>query len=152
VPEAECCIGIAEFHAGMFWSFAKVYAQSRTAVKLGCKLAPDQSIHHYLDIGVFQFFPAVLERSYVAEFVQRNLGKLIEYDRTQGTELMDTLEKLLQIDNLNRVAKKLYVHRQTVSFRKRRIEAVLGVSLNNFETRLALGMALKFMKVFGGNM
>jgi DNA-binding PucR family transcriptional regulator len=47
------------------------------------------------------------------------------------------------------VARQLYVHRQTILFRKQRIETVLGVSLDCFETRLALGMALKFRQVYG---
>ena len=61
---------------------------------------------------------------------------------------MNTLEVILHTDNLTTVAKRLYVHRQTVLFRKNRIETVLGVSLDNFETRLALGMALKFRQVY----
>ncbi len=104
---------------------------------------------NYGEIGVFQFLPAVLDSDHVKDFVQRTLGKLAEYDRIQGTELMHTLEKILQTDNLKMVAKQFYVHRQTVLFRKRRIETVLGVSLDDFETRLALGMALKFRQVFG---
>jgi len=148
-PEAGGSIGIAEFHSGMFWQFAKVYGQARIAVELGRKLALKQVVHHYLDIGVFQFFPAILDKSHVLDFVKRTLGRLEEYDRNQGTELVGTLEKILQTDNLKLVAKQLYVHRQTILFRKQRIEAVLGVSLDNFETRLALGMALKFRQVYG---
>lgn len=149
-PEARFSIGIAEFHSGTFWQFAKVYAQARTAVELGRKLGLEQVVHHYLDIGVFQFFPAIRDKSHVLDFVERTLGKLEEYDRSQGTELIGTLEKILQTNNLKLVAKQLYVHRQTILFRKQRIEAVLGVSLDNFESRLALGMALKFRQVYKG--
>lgn len=148
-PDVQYSIGIADFHTSTFGQFAKVYAQARTAVELGRKLAPNKVVHHYGEIGVFQFFPAVLDSDHVKDFVQRTLGKLAEYDRIQGTELMRTLEKILQTDNLKMVAKQFYVHRQTVLFRKRRIETVLGVSLDDFETRLALGMALKFRQVFG---
>ena len=117
-------------------------------MELGRKLGMDQVVHHYLDIGVFQFFPAIRDKSHVLDFVERMLGKLEEYDRSQGTELLGTLEKILQTNNLKLVAKKLYVHRQTILFRKQRIEAVLGVSLDDFEIRLALGMALKFRQVY----
>lgn len=149
LPGGSCRIGIAEFQAGTFWKLAEVYEQARLAVELGQKLAPKQTIHHYLDIGVFQFFPAVLDSGYARNFVQRTLGRLIEYDRIQGTELMNTLETILHTDNLTVVAKQLYVHRQTILFRKQRIEAVLGVSLDSFETRLTLGMALKFRQAYG---
>lgn len=148
-PEAGFSIGIAEFHTGMFWQFAKVYGQARTAVELGRKLGLKRAVHHYLDIGVFQFFPAILDKNHVRDFMKRTLGKLEEYDRSQGTELIDTLEKILLTDNLKLVAQQLYLHRQTVLFRKKRIEAVLGVSLDHYETRLTLGMAFKFRQVFG---
>jgi len=62
---------------------------------------------------------------------------------------MLTLETILHTGNLTMVAKQLYVHRQTVLFRKQRIEAVLGLSLDSFETRLTLGMALKFWQAYG---
>lgn len=149
VPELEYYIGIAEFHTGTFWQFAKVYAEARMAFEFGQKMVSKQIIYHYLDIGVIQFFPGLMEDGYVKDFIKRNLGKLEEYDYHNGTELVYTLEKILQMDNLNMVAKKLYVHRQTILFRKRRIETLLEVSLNDFETKLALGMALKFRQVFG---
>ncbi len=148
LPGNICRIGIAEFQPGLFWKFAEVYEQARLALEVGKKLAPKQTIHHYLDIGVFQLFPAVLDSCYGKNFVQRTLGRLIEYDRSQGTELMLTLETILHTGNLTMVAKQLYVHRQTVLFRKQRIEAVLGLSLDSFETRLTLGMALKFWQAY----
>lgn len=149
LSENICRIGIAEFKSGAFWKFAEVYEQARLALQMGKKLAPKQKIHHYLDIGVFQLFPAVLDSCYGKDFVQRALGRLIKYDRIHGTELMITLETILHTDNLTMVAKQLYVHRQTILFRKQRIEAVLGVSLDSFETKLTLGMALKFQQVYG---
>lgn len=148
-PELKYHIGIAAFREKSFWQFAQVYAEARTAVEFGQKMTSEQVVHHYLDIGVFQFFPAVINQGYVDNFINRTLGKMEEYDRLNDTELVHTLEKILQRDNLNMVAKELYVHRQTILFRKRRIERVLNVSLTDFETKLALSMAFKFRQVFG---
>ncbi|MDU4960821.1 MAG: PAS domain S-box protein [Sporomusaceae bacterium] len=148
VPQAQLGIGIAEFRPHTFKQLAPLYDQARTAAKLGRKLAPCRRVHHYLDIGVFQFFSALADKEQLHQFTQRTLGKLIEYDRLQGTDLLDTLEKILHADKLATVAKDMYIHRQTVLFRKQRIEQVLGISLDEFEVRLALGMALKFKKAF----
>ena len=87
-----------------------------------------QEVHHYLDIGGFQFFPSILDKSHVLDFVGRTLGKLEEYARSQGTELIDTLEKILQINNLKLVAKQLYVHRQTVLFRSSGLRRCWGLA------------------------
>lgn len=152
LPGSRYRIGIAEFHADTFWNFAKVYEQARLAVAAGKNLSSEQRVQHYLDIGVFQFFPPLKDSCYAKDFVQRTLNRLIEYDRVHGTELMNTLEAILHTDNLTAVSKQLYVHRQTILFRKQRIETVLGISLDNFETRLALGMALKFHQVYNEKM
>ena len=142
-------IGIAPFQPETFWKLPKVYEQARIAVDWGKKLRPSQRIHHYLDIGVFQFFPAVRNTEHVQDFVERTLSRLEKYDQLHGTDLMDTLVKILQTNNLQEVARQMYAHRQTVLFRKRRIEEILDVSLNDFEARLAIGMALKLRQGFG---
>lgn len=148
LPNSAYRIGIAEFHAETFWCLPKVYEQALTAVRLGTKIYPNQLIHHYLDIGVFQFFPAMLNKGYMDDFVRRTLGRLEEYDQQHGTDLMLTLAQILKTENVNEVAKLLFVHRQTVVFRKKRIENILNISLDDFETRLALIMALKFKMAF----
>lgn len=148
MPSIEYNIGIAEFHADTFWCLAKVYEQALTAVKLGAKIYQNRIVHHYLDIGVFQFFPAMLNEGYLNDFVKRTLGRLEEYDQKHGSDLLETLSIILKTDNINEAAKVLFVHRQTVLFRKKRIENILHISLDDFETRLSLSMALKFRKVF----
>ena len=148
LPSSAYRIGIAEFHTATFWCLPKVYEQALTAVRLGTKIYPNKLIHHYLDIGVFQFFPAMLNKGYMDDFVRRTLGRLEEYDQQHGTDLMVTLAQILKTDNVNEVAKMLFIHRQTVVFRKKRIEEILQISLDDFETRLALVMALKFKVAF----
>lgn len=141
-------IGIAEFQTGTFWQFTKVYDQARIAVQLGKKLGLKKSIYHYKDIGVLQFFTAIENKTQIIEFIERTLGNLEKYERVHGTELIETLDKIIHIDNLRQVAEVLYVHRQTILFRKQRIEKILGISLDIFENRLSLAMALKFKKIY----
>lgn len=148
-PEATWRIGIAEFQPDTFTQLSRVYAQACNAVQLGRILCPEKTVHHYLDLGVFQFFPAVTNREEVRDFIHRSLGNLLTYDSVKGTQLLDTLQEILQTGNLNLVAAKFGVHRQTVVFRRQRIERVLGRSLDSFETRLTLIMALKLRQVFG---
>lgn len=150
-PSACWRIGIAEFEPDTFTQLARVYAQARNAVQLGRILNPGSTVQHYCDLGVFQFFPAVTNIDEVRNFIHRSLGNLLTYDETKGTQLLDTLQEILQTDNLNIVAAKFGVHWQTVVFRKQRIETILGFSLDSFETRLTLSMAFKLRQVFGAD-
>lgn len=148
-PDAVLSIGIAEFYPETFWQIEKIYSQACNAAYLGGNLFNGSHIHHYLDLGVFQILPFLSDQEQVHSFIQRNIGKLLEYDQEKGSHLMATLEKILQNDNLKVVAEQLFVHHKTVVFRKKRIEEILGISLDEFETKLALSTALKLRQAFG---
>ncbi|HIU63987.1 MAG TPA: PAS domain-containing protein [Candidatus Avacidaminococcus intestinavium] len=141
-------IGIAEFSTETFKHLPRSYKQALTAAELGRKERPEQTIFHFLDSGVFQFFPAVMQDEYMQKFIKRTIGTLEEYDKEHDTELLETLKFILKSESLKDVADSLFVHRQTVLFRKKRIEQLLKISLDDFETKLSLSMALKFKNAF----
>jgi len=48
---------------------------------------------------------------------------------------------------LKEAAAKLFVHLKTIDFRKKRIEKILGVSLDHVETRMTLALAVRLLKL-----
>lgn len=96
------------------------------------------------ELGVYRLL-LPLERSPVLQtFYQETLGVLEEYDHRQGTDLMYTLEVYFsQLGNLSRTAEVMHLHRNTLIYRLERIGAILGVDLEDAETRLRLQLALK---------
>ncbi|MDU2064511.1 MAG: PAS domain S-box protein [Sporomusaceae bacterium] len=146
-PTAQVSIGLAEFFEDSFSSISAAYSQACDAAYLGDLVEPETAIHHYLDLGVLQILPSLSEEERVKAFIWRNIGKLLEYDKKKGSQFLDTLEKILQNENLKIVAEQSFVHHQTIIFRKKRIEEILGVSLESFETRITLAMALKLFQV-----
>ena len=140
-------IGIAEFHPDSFQQLPVTYYQARDAAYLGQTQASGTEICHYLDLGVFQILPFVTNRDQAETFIRRSLGELIDYDMKKGSQLVDTLEKILRSGNLKLVAEQSFVHHKTIVFRKKRIEKILNVSLDNFETKLTLCTALKLREL-----
>ena len=80
----------------------------------------------------------------LASYVEAQLGLLLAYDAEARSPLLPTLRALLENDN-NRAetARALYVERRSVYYRLLRIETVLGKKLDDYETKLALGVALR---------
>jgi purine catabolism regulator len=77
----------------------------------------------------------------VRAFAERILGELIADDA--HAELVDTLEAYLrQHGNLNSVARQLYLHRNTVRHRLKRIAKLTGADLEDPDARLAMQLAL----------
>ena len=75
------------------------------------------------------------------EFADRTLGPLA--DGEQHAELVRTLDAYLRLHgSLNAVARDLYLHRNTVRQRLRRITKLTGADLKNADSRLALQLAL----------
>ena len=74
-------------------------------------------------------------------FVERELGALLTHER--GAELIEVLSALLAAGgNKAAAAKNSHLARPTFYERLRRIERVLGVSLDSAESRTSLHVAL----------
>lgn len=145
-PDFTGIIGVSNCHTGPD-SLKKAFCEAQSAVvSAKCQSGKEVGIRYYDDIGVFQILGFIGESQYAQEYVQRMIGPLLDYDRQKGTNLLLTLKEILESTSLNDAAKKMFLHAKTLGFRKRRIEKVLGVSLDHFDTRLALATAIKLQK------
>ena len=146
VPTVKVSIGIAEFSANMA-EVRTCYRQAESAVSAGQKVWPQQKTYHYLELGVFQLLSCFADESQITAYIERTLGKLLTYDKKKDGTYLATLESILTSDNLKDGADKLTIHYQTMMFRKRRIETILGISFDDFQSRLALSTALQMLKL-----
>jgi|GEM_PF-759032 len=72
---------------------------------------------------------------------------LTRYDRTKKTTLRDFLFVYIMSDcHIAATAKKLYLHRNTVIYRARRIKELTGLSLDNWELRVSLALSCMIMR------
>jgi purine catabolism regulator len=114
--------------------------QAEQAVVLGRALRGDGGVTLFEDLGPYCF---VLGRpeSDIREFADRTLGPLA--DGEQHADLVRTLDAYLRLHgSLNAVARDLFLHRNTVRQRLRRISRLTGADLKNADSRLALQLAL----------
>jgi PAS domain S-box-containing protein len=122
------------------------YRQCQIAVDAGREIWPEREIHHYLDMGILQVLPFI-DRAEASAYVERTLGRLLNYEKKKKGEFLMTLEVLLESNTLAEAAKKLFVHPKTLEFRRRRIEQILNVSLDSNNTRTTLQVALMLRKI-----
>ncbi|HJX80011.1 PucR family transcriptional regulator [Glutamicibacter sp.] len=82
--------------------------------------------------------------------VQRILGALIEHDLTHQTEFLTTLKAYLQNQRSpQKVASLLFVHRQTVIYRVRKISELTGLDLAESSSVAQLWMAVQVLEAMG---
>jgi purine catabolism regulator len=120
------------------------YRQAREALRIGKLLSGGDRVFHYSDLGLYRLLFNTADRSELHELQRDSVGALIAYDQEHGTNLCATLEKFLELaGNQKKTASQLYVHRNTLIYRIRRIQELLKVDLADPETRLRLLVALR---------
>ena len=146
LPEVEVSIGIAE-RSTTLTEISSHYRQAAVAVNTGRKVWPQTKCFHYLDIGVFQLLPYVQDKKQIDSYIERTLGNLLRYDKKKRAEYVETLETIIKSDNLKEAASQLSIHYKSLMFRKQRLEEILGISLDNFSSRMAVATAVHLMKL-----
>ncbi len=107
----------------------------------------EDGIYYYKELGILKFLINYSEENYVDEFIEETIGKLIEYDQNRGTDLLITLEAIVQTFTLQAAAEKAFLHPKTIYYRKQRIQKILECSLDTIDMRLAMAMAIKLYKI-----
>ncbi|MBP2656729.1 MAG: pucR [Firmicutes bacterium] len=140
-PELTLNIGLGSSFTDL--RFAKnSYKQARFALKYADFSHSQNGVHRYSDIGVYKLL-LDLESRVLEEYFQESLGELIKYDNEHGAELMLTLsEYLKQNCNAVQTAKKLFIHKNTLTYRIRKIERITAKNFSNMQDRVSLQIAL----------
>ncbi len=86
----------------------------------------------------------------LVDIARRTMVPLLEYDARRHTHLVDTLRTLL--DNhfaVQPTAEALFIHRNTLLKRLRRIEALLGVDLTDIDDMMELYLGMRALQLVG---
>jgi len=146
-PDMALTIGIGEIQKGLK-GFGESFQQAWEAITASrCRNGSYKEIIHFRDLGIFQLLSEQSGQKRATEYIATTIGKLISYDNEKGTNYLDTLDVILKCANLKEAAQMLFLHHNTLVFRKRRIEEMLGVSINDFETKLTLASAIKLYRL-----
>jgi len=139
--------GVGRPHSGLK-GVQRSYAESDQALRAGQRLFGAGSTVAFADLGAYRLLAQLQGTAELKAFEAETLGELIEYDEKSGSQLLPTLEAFFGANgNLSKTAEVLFVHRNTLMYRLKRIEELTGSSLDDPETRFDLQLALKMYHV-----
>jgi len=119
------------------------YREARQAQMMARRLAEPNALY-FGELNVYRLLFQLEDNPELGAFADEVLGKLIAYDRAQGTELVPTLSAYFtHKGNLSQTAEALFVHRNTLLYRMERIKEIGGLDLDNPETRFNIQLALR---------
>jgi hypothetical protein len=123
------------------------YRQALAAIEQGMEKAPSRLCWYFDDY----ILDSILENSHrdmvVEALYPEGFLALERQDRLKGTNYVDTLGAFLECNmNIAETIRKIYMHRNTFLYRIGRIKELLGMDLDDPDTRLLLRIILKLRK------
>jgi DNA-binding PucR family transcriptional regulator len=103
----------------------------------------------YQDLGALRVLLGLRDDFDLEAFCEDELGAVLAYDRAHEWGLVQTLRALFETGDRSHAANRLKVHRQTLYYRIRRLETLLGEDFLAPERRLALELALLALDLLG---
>ena len=96
-------------------------------------------IHNYADYAFFDMLDALPEDLRLTRYCHPILSLLRDYDQRKGTKLYETIRTYtLTGFNQNKTAELLYLHRNTMNYRRQKIMELFEIDLEDSQTRFLL--------------
>ena len=131
-----------------FIQMQKSYLQAQEALRIAAAVDRERRVSFYEDIMVYHLLDCISSREVLLDFYQASIGRLVDYDVQNGTELSATLEQFfLCHGNITTAAKKMFLHRNTFIYRMDKIKSILDTELKDPEELLELQLALHILKI-----
>ena len=121
---------------------SQTYLQARQTVDLSEKMDWKNILIRYNELGVYQLLLAISDNEAKRNYYQNILGRLEQYDKNNRTDYLKFLNTYLDCNcNINETADKLFVHRNTIVYKIKKISELLDCDLSEMEVRVELYLA-----------
>jgi len=124
------------------------FLEALEAIRMARKIAVPHTVAHFEDFMVYHLLDSIRNRQDLERFFNNTVGKLVEYDEKNNTDLVNTLEQFFACKgNMSAAAEKLFIHRNTMMYRLEKIKSILNVGLEDAEELLELHLGLRVMRL-----
>lgn len=115
------------------------YIQAAKVCTLTRRMDLKGSVHVYKDIAFYDMIDNLPKEQHLNQYCHPALAMLREHDQKNGTKLYETLKAYtLSGFNQNLAAEQLFLHRNTMNYRRQKIEELTDLNLENPDTRFLL--------------
>jgi sugar diacid utilization regulator len=130
---------------------ARAYAQARRTIETARRLGRRGQVVAFEDLGIHRLLLEVPDLGELRAFAEEVLGPLAAHERKHRSGYLRTLAIYFRENgSLQRAARELQVHPNTVTYRLNRVEALTGLELGRYQDRLMAQVALEIMEALDG--
>jgi sugar diacid utilization regulator len=145
LPGGTCRLAVGSRYPDA-WHVAASYREAQFVANLASSALsnPAVPVLRFDSLGVYRMLSSVTDPAGIEEFMNEQLGPLLDYDKQHHSCLLLTLARYFDSGcNYDEAAEALSVHRNTVKYRVKRIGELLGRDPQDGEARLDLHLAIK---------
>ena len=124
------------------------FQQAEQVKNLQKKRNEKNCIGVYRELGLYKLLLSVKEEDALDEYYQETLGKLEKYDRVNETDFLYFLKQYFDLGcNVQKLAAKMHLHRNSVTYKMHKIEEILDMSVNEPLDRTKLMVAFMIQEI-----
>lgn len=148
IPNIAFSWGISKFNETQI-SFEKSYADAKLAADLCYNEKGFGYRNTYKDTNIFRVISKLSDESEIRELVNSTLGSLINYDKAKKLNLIKVFNIYVRNNgNISETARQLYLHRQSLLYRLKKIEELCEISLSNHEEVFFIEICIRLMAIY----
>jgi purine catabolism regulator len=122
----------------------RALAQAGEAADFGARVSTAPGVYRYGDLGIYHLLLPLADGPRLANYVEAELGALLEHDALVRVPLVPTLRCFLDHGGqVSAAARDLFIERRTLYHRVKAITKILGRDLASADTRLRLSVAFR---------
>lgn len=134
-------------HVVNYTELEKAEADARDAIMINRKGHLELPLLFIDEAKLEQVLLELRHSRLMIEYIDDTLGRLEKFDAANNTQLLNTLEELAKFMGMRvKAAKALFLHRNTLAQRIKKIEGIIGCSLDSERQLLSLAIASKVKK------
>lgn len=142
-PELEIVVGVSRICED-YRQLLLAYREAKETLEIGRSINPLSGVYCFWELGAYQILTKLKDTPELKEYYQAVLGRLDNLDALTRNEFVKTLEAYFSANgNIFKAAQSLYLHRNSMKYRLKRIQDILGVDLEDSEICFNLQLALK---------
>lgn len=101
------------------------------------------------ELGALSFLSELMDSASMRGYYEEHMGRLLDYDRAHNAELVATLDCYFRCNqNLRLTAETLFIHKNSVIYRLRKAESLMGAPLADAMAAFDLQLCLLLRNIF----
>lgn len=131
--------------------FKEYYIQASKAIEIGVHLDQKKGLYIYEDVAPYHLLQLCYFQSEIKSFCHASIFILMEHDKINGTNYMESLYSYLVNSKKQAIsAQLLHIHRATMATRIEKIEEIMDVNLDNPDTIFHILQTFKILEYAEG--